>query len=78
MARPVLANFKQRLKALEKHVAGTGCVLTESHVVVLERKREDDIACGEIETTHPMEESLKEGARRELENITGVSGEPFK
>jgi len=48
-----LGNFKQRLKALEKHVAQTGCVLTESQVVALERKRDDDIACGEIETAHP-------------------------
>lgn len=48
-----LGNFKQRLKALEKHVAATGCVLTESQVVALERKQDDDIACGEIETAHP-------------------------
>lgn len=51
--RHELGNFKQRLKALEKHVAATGCVLTESQVVALERKRDDDIACGEIETAHP-------------------------
>lgn len=51
--RHALGNFKQRLKALEKHVAATGCVLTESQVVALERKRDDDIACGEIETAHP-------------------------
>jgi hypothetical protein len=51
--RHELGNFKQRLKALEKHVAATGCVLTESQVVALERKQDDDIACGEIETAHP-------------------------
>lgn len=48
-----LANFKQRLSALEKHVAQTGAVLTEAQVVALEKKRDDDVACGEIETAHP-------------------------
>ena len=48
-----IANFKKRLLALEKHVAQTGAVLTEEQVVALERKREDDLACGEIETAHP-------------------------
>lgn len=48
-----IANFKKRLIALEKHVAQTGAVLTEEQVVALERKREDDLACGEIETAHP-------------------------
>ena len=51
--RHALANFKQRLTALEKHVAATGSVLTEAQVVALEKKRDDDIACGEIETAHP-------------------------
>ncbi|WP_185269135.1 IS481 family transposase [Halopseudomonas xiamenensis] len=51
--RNELANFKQRLNALEKHVAETGAVLTEAQVVALEKKRDDDIACGEIETAHP-------------------------
>ena len=51
--RNALANFKQRLRALEKHVAETGAVLTEAQVVALEKKRDDDIACGEIETAHP-------------------------
>lgn len=48
-----VANFKQRLKALEQHVANTGTVLTEAQVIALERKRDDDLACGEIETAHP-------------------------
>lgn len=48
-----VANFKQRLTALEKHVAATGAVLTEAQVVALEKKRDDDVACGEIETAHP-------------------------
>ena len=51
--RHEVANFKQRLTALEKHIAATGCVLTEAQVVALEKKRDDDIACGEIETAHP-------------------------
>ncbi len=48
-----VANFKQRLNALEKHVAATGAVLTEAQVIALEKKQEDDMACGEIETAHP-------------------------
>lgn len=48
-----LANFKQRLKALEAKVAKEGIILTESQVQALERKKHDDEACGEIETAHP-------------------------
>ncbi|MCG8611663.1 MAG: IS481 family transposase [Pseudomonadales bacterium] len=48
-----LANFKQRLKALEAKVAEEGIILTESQVQALERKKQDDEACGEIETIHP-------------------------
>lgn len=48
-----LANFKQRLNALEKEVAEKGIILSESQIQVLERKKEDDMACGEIETAHP-------------------------
>ncbi|MCL4136343.1 UNVERIFIED_CONTAM: hypothetical protein GTU68_056808 [Idotea baltica] len=48
-----LANFKQRLNALEAHVAETGAVLTESQVQALERKQEEKEAHGEIETEHP-------------------------
>lgn len=48
-----LACFKSRLKALEKHIAETGAVLTESQVQALERKKEEQEAHGEIETEHP-------------------------
>lgn len=48
-----LANFKQRLKALEVLVSQDGIILTESQVQALERKKLDDEACGEIETAHP-------------------------
>lgn len=48
-----LACFRDRLKALEKHVAETGSVLTESQVQALERKQEEKEAHGEIETEHP-------------------------
>ena len=48
-----LANFKQRLKALEAKVAAEGLILTESQVQALERKKLDDEASGEIDTAHP-------------------------
>ena len=48
-----LASMKQRLAALEKKSAEEGIVLTESQVQALERKKEDDEACGEIESHHP-------------------------
>ena len=51
--RHELANFKQRLKALEEKVAQEGIILTERQVQALEKKKHDDEACGEIETAHP-------------------------
>lgn len=51
--RHELANFKQRLKALEAKVAEDGLILTESQIQALERKKQDDEACGEIDTAHP-------------------------
>lgn len=48
-----LASFKPRRAALETLVAARGIVLTESQVAALEKKQDDDLAHGEIETTHP-------------------------
>jgi len=48
-----LACFKDRLKALSDKVAAEGLILTESQVAAMERKKEDDVASGEIETAHP-------------------------
>jgi len=48
-----LASFKQRLVRLERKVADEGIILTEAQVQALEKKRDDDTACGEIETVHP-------------------------
>ena len=51
--RHQLARFKDRLKALEDKMAKENLILTESQVQALERKKQDDIAAGEIETAHP-------------------------
>ncbi|MGS1028587.1 IS481 family transposase [Burkholderia glumae] len=51
--RHALSSFKLRLVALEKQVAEKGIVLSEDQVAALERKQDDDVAHGEIETAHP-------------------------
>ena len=45
-----LESFKKRLSALKRHVAQTGDVLTESQVVALEKKQDDGVVHGKIET----------------------------
>lgn len=51
--RNEVASFRQRLRALEKKSAEENFILTETQVVALEKKKEDDVVCGEIETAHP-------------------------
>jgi transposase InsO family protein len=48
-----LENFKKRLKALEQKIALEGFILNDAQVAALEKKKDDDVACGEIETAHP-------------------------
>ncbi|QYK05854.1 IS481 family transposase [Shewanella zhangzhouensis] len=48
-----LENLKKRLAALEAKMERDGIILTEAQVAALEKKAQDDEACGEIETHHP-------------------------
>lgn len=48
-----LANFRDRLKALEAKVQAEGIILSDAQIAALEKKKDDDAACGEIETAHP-------------------------
>ena len=41
------------VRTLEKKVAEQGILLTEAQIAALERKREEQQECGEIETAHP-------------------------
>jgi len=51
--RHSLSCFKHRLLALEEKSAKENLILTESQVIALERKKQDDLVSGEIETAHP-------------------------
>lgn len=48
-----LSCLKQRLSLLEKKSAEEGILLTENQLAALEKKKDDDLADGEIETAHP-------------------------
>jgi hypothetical protein len=48
-----LQTFRLRLAALENKAAEEGLLLTEVQIAALERKREEQQECGEIETAHP-------------------------
>ena len=48
-----LENMKKRLKALEEKVTKEGIVLTESQLKIMEQKKLEKEAFGEIETEHP-------------------------
>ena len=51
--RHELKCFKDRLRALEDKMAKERLILTESQVQALEKKKQDDLVSGEIETAHP-------------------------
>ena len=51
--RHKLEKFKGCLSALEAKIANEGTVLSNAQIAALERKHEDKVACGEIETAHP-------------------------
>lgn len=51
--RHKLGRFKDRLRALEEKMAQENMILTEAQVQALEKKKNDDLVSGEIETAHP-------------------------
>ena len=51
--RHKLPTFKDRLRALEEKMAKESLILTEAQVQALEKKKDDDLVSGEIETAHP-------------------------
>ena len=51
--RHKLASFKNRHNALEEKMAQEKMILTEAQVQALEKKKNDDLVSGEIETAHP-------------------------
>ena len=67
--RQNLESFKKRLSALGKHIAETGVVLTEAQVQVLEKKQEDDVAHGEIETTLGSQDTFYVGTLKGVGRI---------
>lgn len=48
-----LENFKKRLKALEEKIEKEGILLNDEQIAALEKKKDDDLVSGEIETVHP-------------------------
>lgn len=48
-----LESFQKRLTVLEKRSSELDIVFTEAQQSALERKQDDDVALGEIETAHP-------------------------
>ena len=66
-----LENFKKRLKALEIKVAQEGIQLNDQQIAALERKHEDDVACGEIETRYPRYLGAQDTFY--VDNLKGVS-----
>ncbi|MGI2257556.1 IS481 family transposase [Candidatus Cardinium hertigii] len=49
-----LNNIKKRLKAMEAKMTQDGIVLTESQLSALERRKNKQESCGEIDTAHPV------------------------
>lgn len=67
--RQNLESFKKRLSALEKRIAETGAVLTEAQVQALEKKQDDDVAHGEIDTAHPGQDTFYVGTLKGVGRI---------